>query len=62
MSKREIGSGDGSTVYLDESGALVIRPRKPAGPRMQLELWFRREDAINLAMAILEWQESGDER
>lgn len=63
MSLREIGrsvDGDGSVVYLDECGRLVVRPSKPAGPKMQKELRFEREDSINLAMAILEWQEGAD--
>ena len=62
MSLREIGrsiDGDKTVIYLDDRGRLVIHPSKPAGPKMQKELRFEREDSINLAMAILEWQEAG---
>ena len=57
MGRQKVGYGDGSTLYLDESGGLVIVPRKPQGPRMTLELTLSREDAINLAVAIICWSE-----
>lgn len=57
MSKlQEVGHGDGAYVYLDEEGGLVIHPGKTRGPRMKKELHLAREDAINLAMAILAWE------
>jgi len=64
MVRQQVGNGDGSTLYLDETGGLVIVPRKPLGPRMTLELVLSRQDAINLAVAIMCWkqEEATDER
>ena len=58
---QEIGRGGGTVVYLDNNGALVIHPGKPAGPRQQKQLHFDRADAIALAMAILAWEEPTNE-